>query len=285
MICAVVIPSGSTVSFGRIIWLTQRPMRFRRGLVPRTSTRPGTFFLAESVDHLRSRGLDPRSDVRSVFDVGCSTGYLLRHLEEEVFPSATILHGLDIDSYAVKAGATHLSSLQSRVKLFAADMEAAERTMGSQNYDLVLCCGVLMYVDESTAEKVVRAMFSCAACLVGLICLAPPGDNLVRSEIRESDGAFIHNMDRMIRRTGGIVLSSTWIGTSTSGSSSCHVILAEPTTKTRRRAPPREVVHAVPSRATSDSVPSDVHAPPLRRRFGRKGAERQESDRPGIRRR
>ena len=109
--------------------------------------------------------------------------------------------------------------------------------MSSRNYDLVLCCGVLMYVDETTAEKVVRAMFSCSAYLVGLICLAPPGDNPVRSEIRESDGAFIHNMDRMIRRTGGNVVSSTWIGTSTSGSSPCHVILAEPSTKTRHRAP------------------------------------------------
>jgi hypothetical protein len=119
-----------------------------------------------------------------------------------------------------------------------------------------------MYVDQSTAEKVVRAMFSSAACLVGLICLAPPRDNLVESEIRGSDGAFIHNIELMIRRTGGIVVSSTWIGTSTSGASPCHVILAEPSSKTRRRAPPRDVVHAAPSRATDDSVPSDVHAPP-----------------------
>jgi len=195
-------------------------------------------------DHLRSRGIDPRVDIRSVLDVGCSSGYLLRHLEELVFPSATILHGLDIDSYAVQAGSTHLSSLRSRVKLFAADMAAAERTMSSRNYDLVLCCGVLMYADEITAEKVVRAMFSCSAYLVGLICLAPPGDNPVRSEVRESDGTFIHNMDRMIRRTGGNVVSSTWVGTSTSGSSTCHVILAEPSTKTRHRAPTRDVVHA-----------------------------------------
>jgi SAM-dependent methyltransferase len=202
-------------------------------------------------DHLRSRGLDPHRDVRSVLDVGCSSGYLLRHLEELVFPSAAILHGLDIDAYAVKAGSTHLSSLRSRVKLFAADMEAAERTMSSQNYDLVLCCGVLMYVDETTAEKVVRAMFSCSAYLVGLICLAPPRDSLVRSQVRESDGAFIHDMDRMIRRTGGNIVSSTWIGTSTSGSSPCHVILAEPSAKPKCRAPARGVVHTVPGSTTT----------------------------------
>jgi hypothetical protein len=31
--------------------------------------------------HLRSRGLDPRRKIGSVFEVGCSLGYLLRHLE------------------------------------------------------------------------------------------------------------------------------------------------------------------------------------------------------------
>jgi SAM-dependent methyltransferase len=185
------------------------------------------------VHRLRSHGVDPHRDVRSVFEVGCSMGYLLRHLEEEVFPSATILHGLDIDAYAVQAGAAHLSSLRSRVKLFAADMEAAERVMGRRSYDLVLCCGVLMYANESTAEKVVRAMLSRARRLVGLICLAPPRD-VGWSETRASDGAFIHNVDRMIRRAGGTILSSDWVDTSVSGASPSHVILAEPCQPTAR---------------------------------------------------
>ena len=152
----------------------------------------------------------------------------MRHLEEAVFPSATILHGLDIDGYAVKSGMEYLSRLRSGVKLFAADMHATERIMGSHNYDLVLCCGVLMYVDESTAERVVRVMFSRAKRLVGLICLAPAGDSPAQSESRRSDGAFIHNMDVMIRKAGGHLVTSTFIGTDVSGSSPCHVILAEP---------------------------------------------------------
>jgi hypothetical protein len=160
-------------------------------------------------------------------------GYLLRHLEEDVFPSATILHGLDIDAYAVQAGAAHLSSLRSRVRLFAADMEAAEHVMGKRNYDLVLCCGVLMYANESTAEKVVRAMLSRARCLVGLICLAPPRD-LGWSEMRASDGAFIHDVNRMIRQAGGTILSSDWVDTSVSGASPSHVILAEPCKRSLR---------------------------------------------------
>jgi SAM-dependent methyltransferase len=179
------------------------------------------------VTHLRSRGMDPGRDVRSVFDVGCSMGYLLRYLEEGVFPSATVLHGLDIDGYAIRAGTAYLSSLRSRVELFAADIEVAEHVMGKRGYDLVLCCGVLMYLNERTAEKVVRAMLSHADHMVGLICLAPPS-NLERSEMRATDGAFIHNMDKLIRGAGGTILSSDWISASISGSSPSHVILAEP---------------------------------------------------------
>ncbi len=72
--------------------------------------------------HLRSRGLDPRKDIRTVLEIGCSQGYLLRHLELTAFHSATILHGIDIDDYAIRTGSAHLNSLGSRVELFAADM-------------------------------------------------------------------------------------------------------------------------------------------------------------------
>jgi SAM-dependent methyltransferase len=179
------------------------------------------------VTHLRSRGVNPARDIRSVFEIGCSMGYLLRHLEEQVFPSAPILHGLDIDRYAIQSGAVHLSALGSRVRLFAADMAASGRVMGSQNYDLVLCCGVLMYANETIAEEVLRAMLSHTDRLVGLICLAPEGDH-ARSRMRSSDGAFIHNVDKLISGAGGAVLSSDFIGASLSGSSPSHVIVAEP---------------------------------------------------------
>ena len=178
---------------------------------------------------LRSRGLDPSRDVRSVLEIGCSQGYLLRHLERSIFHSATILHGLDLDAYAIQTGSDHLNSLGSKVKLFEADMAETESTIGGQTYDVVLCCGVLMYVDESIAEKVVRIMFSRANRLVGLICLAYPKETVhVQRGVRASDGAFVHRMHPMIRKAGGKVLSSHWIGTETSGSSPSHVIVAEP---------------------------------------------------------
>jgi SAM-dependent methyltransferase len=181
--------------------------------------------------YLRSNGVNPREDVRSVFEIGCSMGYLLRHLEAEVFPSAAILHGLDIDRHAIEAGTAHLGSLQSKVKLFAADMAAAEHVMGNRMYDLVLCCGVLMYVNQKTAERVVRSMLSHAVRLVGLICLAHPKSqnlDLAMSETRDVDGSFIHDVNRMIRQAHGKLVSSQWVGTATSGSSPSYVILAEP---------------------------------------------------------
>jgi SAM-dependent methyltransferase len=178
---------------------------------------------------LRSRGLDPRKDIRSVLEIGCSQGYLLHHLEASVFPSATILHGLDIDAYAVRQGSAHLRSIGSAVKLFAADLEAAEHIIGNA-YDVVLCCGVLMYVDKHIAERAIRTMFSRAAHVVGLICLAAQDSQGRSSAVRASDGAFVHDMDPMIRRAGGRVLSRDWIGTHTSGSSPSDVIVAEPVT-------------------------------------------------------
>ncbi len=187
--------------------------------------------------YLSASGVDPREDVRSVFEIGCSMGYLLRHLEAEVFPSAAVLHGIDIDRHAIEAGTAHLGSLQSKVKLFAADMAAAEHVMGGREYDLVLCCGVLMYVNQKTAEQVVRTMFSHARRLVGLICLAHPRGEHARpaaSEVRELDGALIHDVGSMIRRANGRVVSSKWVGTSTSGSSPSYVILAEPPPENRR---------------------------------------------------
>jgi hypothetical protein len=89
----------------------------------------------------------------------------------------------------------------------------------------MLCCGVLMYVNTSIAEKVARMIFARAVRLVGLICLAPlKGQHGVRA----SDGVFVHDMDPLIDKAGGKVLSARWIGTTTSGSSPSHVIIAEP---------------------------------------------------------
>ena len=70
---------------------------------------------------LADRGMDPARDVRSVMEVGCSMGYLLRHMETHVFPAARVLHGVDIDGYAVERGRQVLRGAGSRVHLSVGD--------------------------------------------------------------------------------------------------------------------------------------------------------------------
>jgi SAM-dependent methyltransferase len=187
--------------------------------------------LHEMARHLRARGVDPHNSIGSVLDIGCSLGYLLRHVEVGVCPSAEVLHGVDIDEYAIKAGTAHLASLQSKVKLFVGDMAAAGRFIAGRGYDLILCCGTLMYSNEGHAYEVVRTMLSSAKHLVGIISLANTESGATsagRSIVRASDGAFIHDVDRMIHRAGGRVVASRLIETGISGSSPSYAIVAEP---------------------------------------------------------
>lgn len=193
---------------------------------------PSRRILVDDVaSYLLERGVDPCKRIRSVLDIGCSLGYLLRHIEVSLCPSAEVLHGIDIDEYAINSGMAHLSSLKSKVKLFVADMAATGRFIGNRGYDLILCCGVLMYGDEQCAYEVVRTMLRSAKRLVGIISLAehpnfrtPAGRSLARS----SDGAFVHDVARMIHRAGGRVAAVRRIETQISGSSPSYAILAEP---------------------------------------------------------
>src|SRR5215475_4530053 len=59
---------------------------------------------ADIQEHLRARAIVPETEVRSVFEAGCSLGYLLRYAETTVFPSATRLFGVDVDQYAIGKG-------------------------------------------------------------------------------------------------------------------------------------------------------------------------------------
>src|SRR5215813_1788513 len=52
---------------------------------------------ADIQEHLRGRSISPECDVASVFEAGCSLGYVLRYAETDVFPSATRLIGVDVD--------------------------------------------------------------------------------------------------------------------------------------------------------------------------------------------
>jgi SAM-dependent methyltransferase len=185
---------------------------------------------ADIQTHLGARGHDPARDIRSVFEIGCSLGYLLRFVETEVFPAATVLRGIDIDRYAVETGQRYLRLLGSKVCLSMGDATEASRIMGEEKYDVILCCGMLMYLDEISAQNVIRDMILHARHVVGIICMAHNdlgNSTLKRSVYRTLDGGLVHNLERMIEQGGAAIVSRRIERTITDGNT-CTILVAEP---------------------------------------------------------
>lgn len=158
--------------------------------------------------------------IRSVLEVGCSVGHLLRYVETEVFPKAVRLDGVDIDRYAVESGNAWLAQQRSKVRLMVGDMTALDAVAGDTAYDCVVCAGVLMYLREAAAARVVRAMLRRTRHLLALTGLAHPEfDNrhLRQSEVRPKDGAYRHNLDALVEAAGGKILFRRWHPTAPAG--------------------------------------------------------------------
>jgi SAM-dependent methyltransferase len=164
---------------------------------------------------LRGTSLSHTGDIRSIFDVGCSAGYLLRSMETDLFPAATTLEGIDIDGYAIEMGQAYLQAHASKIRLARADMADLDRVMDKRTFDLILCTGVLMYLHEGAAADVVRSMLNHCGGLVAITGLAHAViDNceLQQSEPRMFDGALIHNIDAMVKKAGGAIVYRRWEG-------------------------------------------------------------------------
>lgn len=172
-------------------------------------------FFSDLKEQLHDMDVDPATDIRSVLEVGCSLGYQLRYMETNLFPAAEDLDGIDIDHYAIKKGTQYLEGQGSKVKLSSNDMVDLDRILDGKKYDLVISTGVLMYLDEPKASAVVQAMLRHSKRLVAVSGPAH-GDfdnqGLERSVPRGNDGAFIHNLDRMIRQSGGTIVGRRWEG-------------------------------------------------------------------------
>lgn len=170
---------------------------------------------AELPGRFEDAGVGPASDVRSVLEIGCSSGYLLRYMETDLFPDAKRLNGIDIDARAIADGSRYLRQLGSKVELFCADMESMEEAFGDAAFDFVLGSGVLLYLDEESARAFVAKMLRYTSKLLAITALAHPeidNANLERSEPRERDGTWIHNVDVMIAESGGRVVARRWEG-------------------------------------------------------------------------
>jgi SAM-dependent methyltransferase len=194
-------------------------------------SRSRKLFFDDLQAHLSAIGVDCREDVRSVLEVGCSLGYQLRFLEISMFPHATVLLGTDIDRYAVLQGMSHLRGVGSKIVLECGDMGRLDRTLEGNTYDILVSTGVLMYLDEEEAREVVGTMMRHCGTILALSGLAhPERDNslLVQSEVRTSDGSFIHNMDAMVHHAGGKVIARRWEGGRLVDGHSIYFVFAVP---------------------------------------------------------
>ena len=190
---------------------------------------------------LKNRGIVPERDVKSVFDAGCSLGHVLRFAETEVFPCAVVLEGIDVDSYAVAAGSSHLRQLGSKATLRCADMTMLAQAIGGDVYDVILCFGVLMYLDSAAAAEAVRTMLRHCKMLLALSSWPHPfhdnaeldtsvgASGLVRNAADIMEGVLIHNLDAMVTDAGGRIISRRWTGSELlEGDKPLYFVLAEP---------------------------------------------------------
>jgi len=170
--------------------------------------------LRDIEEHLRERSISPACDVASVFEAGCSLGYVLRYAETNVFPAAARFIGVDVDKYAIEEGSACLRGMRSKVRLITGEVTDLDHIIPNEQYDVVLCCGVLLYFDEPTAAQIVKTLLRHTRLVLGLISLAHPvkdNGSLEHSEVRPTDHGFIHNLDAMICAAGGKLVSRRWM--------------------------------------------------------------------------
>lgn len=172
-------------------------------------------FFSDLMNHLTHMGIKPQEAVHSILEVGCSLGYQLRYVETDLFPEAAELSGVDIDKNAIIKGTAYLRNMGSKIQLICDDMGNLGHTLGDKIYDIILCTGVLMYLEEKEASRVVEEMLR--HCRV-MVAISGPAyadmDNcyLEHSVIRENDGSFIHNFDALVKKSGGLVFARRWEG-------------------------------------------------------------------------
>lgn len=156
------------------------------------------------------------TDFRSILEVGCSLGYLLRYLETDMFPGCQEFVGIDIDGPGICKGTEYLKQLGSKVVLAQGDMEDLDRILGTRMFDLVYAAGVLSYLDEPNAARLVSLLLrrtNKVLAFAGLACTSRNNNQLDRSEISPNhEVQWIHNFEAMVSAAGGRVVRSRWEG-------------------------------------------------------------------------
>jgi SAM-dependent methyltransferase len=188
-------------------------------------------FFDDLISVIGELGLQP-TDIRSILEVGCSLGYLLRHLETEVFPGCQEIVGIDIDVPAIRKGKEYLKQLGSKVVLAQGDMEDIDRILESRKFDLVYAAGVLSYLDEPSAARLVSILLrrtNKILAFAGLACTSRNNNQLDRSEISPNhEEQWIHNFAALVSAAGGRVVRSRWEGAKLYNLQTIHFVFAVP---------------------------------------------------------
>ena len=193
-------------------------------------------FFGDLVSALQQIGVAP-SAMSSALEIGCSQGYLLRHLETSIFTSARNLVGIDIDAPAIEKGSRYLAEAGSSVKLFAADMEDLDGVVGKARFDVTIAAGVLSYLNQADATRMVSRMLERTDTLLALAGLAwIGGDNssLVHSiESPNHRGQWLHNFDAMVKACGGSIVRNRWEGAKNYNNQTICFTFAQPSISQR----------------------------------------------------
>ncbi len=180
------------------------------------STVTNDIFFNDLSDVIEKLGLDPSEDIRSVLEVGCSLGHVLRFIEKNIFTRAEKLVGVDIDREAINKGTAYLESVRSKVHLICGDMEKLDRLVGNDRFDLIFAAGVLSYLDARDAAALVSDMYrrtNRILALVGLACTSADNRELSTSRLSlEKHNQWIHNFEAMVEEAGGRVVRRRWEG-------------------------------------------------------------------------
>jgi SAM-dependent methyltransferase len=182
-------------------------------------------------EYLIKNDMDLFRNVKSVFEVGCSSGFLLRFMETDFFPNATKLEGNDIDGPAIERGRRYLREHASKVRLIRGDMADLNHIMNGSKYDVILCAGVLIYLREPAATSVTQAMLNHCDGLVIISAIAHPtvdNSELKTSGTRNLDGRLIHNIDAIVNNAGGKVVYRRWDGSKTYDGQTAYFIFCKP---------------------------------------------------------
>ena len=192
-------------------------------------------FFNDLIKVIKHLGFDSSKDIKSVLEVGCSLGYLLRFIETDVLSHTKELVGIDIDGDAVDKGANYLKRVGSKVQLIHGDMEDLDRLIGDRTFDLVFAAGVLSYLNVNDATQVISRMLSRTEkvlALIGLACTTTNNSDLTQSLLDDSRGnQWVHNFKSMVETAGGHVVSCRWEGARLFNYQTIYAVFAVPSSK------------------------------------------------------